>query len=134
MPPDLGAGKSLYLETAIQIHEFSLWVKNCDKRSDPIISPFLTTWKIGIVISIVHMSKMMLAKLELDFKPKSCLFSCYFYGTVLSFTILCCLLCPHLTSDFLIPEISHLLLLVTSLTQSVAKGIQVTIVYCVLTV
>ena len=53
---------------------------------------------------------MLLAELELNFKPTFCRFPCSFYDTVLSLAMSCCFLCRHPTSYFLIPHISHLLL------------------------
>lgn len=108
----------------IQIHEH-LCVKNYAECIVYIICPFPPSWKMGIFISIVHMTKIILAKLELDFKPKSCLFSYYLYDVVLSFTMSYCLLCPHPNSTFLIPDISHLL------PTKGAKANQVRMVYCV---
>lgn len=67
-PPNLQA---LSLEMAAQIQELSLYIKNCAKCIAYIISPFLAIWKIDI-ISLVYMREMMLAELELEFKPKSC--------------------------------------------------------------
>lgn len=123
VPRSPGIRKVLFLEMAIQIHELWLCVKNCTECIAYIISPFLTIWKIGIVICNVYMRKIMLAKLELDFKPKDYLFPCYFYDSVLSFTILCHLLCLHPASDFLVPDIGHLLPLMTCLIQSITEAI-----------
>lgn len=59
----------------------------------------------------------------------------YFHAISMTCTVFYNIMLSLVSSSyFLIPEISHLLLLVTSLTQSVTKGIQVTIVYCVFTV
>lgn len=108
---------ALSSETAIEIHEPLRCVKNCAKDIACIISPFLTTWKRDVFISIVYIRTMILAKLKLDFNP-SCLFSFYLYDTVLSFTMSFCLLCPHPISNCLTLDISHLPLLVTKATNT----------------
>lgn len=51
-----------------QIQELSLYIKNCAKCIACIISSFLTIQKIDI-FSLVYMREMMLAELELKFKP-----------------------------------------------------------------
>lgn len=100
----------IFFEKGDQIHKLSLCVKDCAKYIAYIISPFLTNWKINITIFIVYIRKMLLAELELNFKPKFCRFPCSFCDTVLSPAMSCCFLCPHTTSYFLIPDISHLFL------------------------